>query len=342
MSQVPRGGQFRETENGDSPPEARVEHSPVQSPFSDVSRAEPLVVAENLVKRYDGLAAVDGISFEIKPREVVGFLGPNGAGKTTTIRMLAGGSPRTSGRLDVFGMDVTLHPREIKAQLGIVPQDNNYDPDLSVIENLLVYARYYGIPTRTARERSRELLEFAHLTDKANEKVDDLSGGMKRRLILARGLINTPRMLVLDEPTTGLDPQARRLIWERLRELRQRGVTILITTHYMDEAEQICDRLLIMDNGHIIATGSPRGLITEHAGNEVLEVVPEDGDGAQVEAALGECRFQKLGDKFEVFASDCPGALERIRQSVRLNSYSVRRATLEDVFIRLTGRELRD
>jgi lipooligosaccharide transport system ATP-binding protein len=302
----------------------------------------PLVVAENLVKRFGELAAVDGVSFEIAPREVVGFLGPNGAGKTTTIRMLAGSSPRTGGRLEVFGLDVGLHPREIKAQLGVVPQDNNYDPDLSVIENLLLYARYYGIPAHTARERSRELLEFVHLTDKADEKVDELSGGMKRRLILARGLINTPRLLVLDEPTTGLDPQARRLIWERLRELRQRGVTIVITTHYMEEAEQICDRLLIMDYGKFIAAGTPQALITEHAGQEVLEVVPKDGDGAAVEAALGECRFQKLGDKFEVFASDCPGALESIREKVRLNSYSVRRATLEDVFIRLTGRELRD
>jgi lipooligosaccharide transport system ATP-binding protein len=302
----------------------------------------PLVVAGNLVKRYGELAAVDGVDFEIRPREVVGFLGPNGAGKTTTIRMLAGSSPRTGGRLDVFGLDVALHPREIKAQLGIVPQDNNYDPDLSVIENLLVYARYYSIPARTARERAVELLEFVHLTDKANEKVDELSGGMKRRLILARGLINTPRLLVLDEPTTGLDPQARRLIWERLRELRQRGVTIIITTHYMDEAEQICDRLLVMDYGKFIAAGTPQSLIAEYAGQEVLEVVPEDGDGASVETALGECRFQKLGDKFEVFSSDCPQALERIRSKARLESYSVRRATLEDVFIRLTGRELRD
>jgi lipooligosaccharide transport system ATP-binding protein len=302
----------------------------------------PLVVAAGLIKRFDELVAVDGINFEIAAGEVVGFLGPNGAGKTTTIRMLSCNSPRSGGRLDVFGLDVALHPREIKAQLGVVPQDNNYDPDLSVIENLLVYARYYGIPARTARQRATELLEFVHLTEKAGEKVDELSGGMKRRLVLARGLINTPRLLVLDEPTTGLDPQARRLIWERLRELRQRGVTIIITTHYMDEAEQICDRLLIMDNGKVIATGSPQSLITEHAGQEVLEIVPEDGGAGAVEAALGECRFQKLGDKFEIFASDCPEALERIRKQVRLTSYSVRRATLEDVFIRLTGRELRD
>jgi lipooligosaccharide transport system ATP-binding protein len=239
-----------------------------------VKEQAPLVVAGSLVKRFGELAAVDGVSFEIAPREVVGFLGPNGAGKTTTIRMLACNSPRTSGRLEVFGLDVGMHPREIKAQLGVVPQDNNYDPDLSVSENLLVYARYFGIPARTARQRASELLEFVHLTDKAAEPVDELSGGMKRRLILARGLINTPRLLVLDEPTTGLDPQARRLIWERLRELRQRGVTIIITTHYMDEAEQICDRLLIMDNGKVIATGSPKALIDEHAGDEVLEVVP--------------------------------------------------------------------
>jgi len=314
----------------------------VSMPQTTKPTEAPLVVAENLVKRFGELAAVDGVSFEIAPREVVGFLGPNGAGKTTTIRMLSCNSPRTGGRLEVFGLDVGAHPREIKAQLGVVPQDNNYDPDLSVSENLLVYARYFGIPPSTARQRASELLEFVHLTDKAGEKVDELSGGMKRRLILARGLINTPRLLVLDEPTTGLDPQARRLIWERLRELRQRGVTIIITTHYMDEAEQICDRLLIMDNGKVIATGSPQALIDGHAGDEVLEVVPEDGGAGAVETALGECRFQKLGDKFEVFASDCPEALERIRKQVRLTSYSVRRATLEDVFIRLTGRELRD
>ena len=185
--------------------------------MTEAKKPTPLVVAEGLVKRFGELTAVDGINFEIAAGEVVGFLGPNGAGKTTTIRMLSCNSPRTGGRLDVFGLDVALHPREIKAQLGVVPQDNNYDPDLSVIENLLVYARYYGIPARTARQRATELLEFVHLTDKAGEQVDELSGGMKRRLILARGLINTPRLLVLDEPTTGLDPQARRLIWERLR-----------------------------------------------------------------------------------------------------------------------------
>lgn len=310
--------------------------------MTTAAQAAPLVVAEGLVKRFGELAAVDGINFSIAPGEVVGFLGPNGAGKTTTIRMLSCNSPRTGGRLDVFGLDVARHPREIKAQLGVVPQDNNYDPDLSVFENLLVYARYFGIPRRVARQRAGELLGFVHLSDKSAERVDELSGGMKRRLILARGLINTPRLLVLDEPTTGLDPQARRLIWERLRELRQRGVTIIITTHYMDEAEQICDRLLIIDNGRVIATGSPPALIAEHAGQEVLEVVPEGGASGALEAALGECRFQKLGDKFEVFASDCPEALGRIRKQARLTSYSVRRATLEDVFIRLTGRELRD
>ena len=233
-------------------------------------------------------------------------------------------------------------PRQIKAQLGIVPQDNNYDPDMSVFENLVVYGWYFGLDSGVTKQRARELLEFVQLTDKAGRQVDELSGGMKRRLIVARGLINSPRLLVLDEPTTGLDPQARRLIWERLRELRNQGVTVIVTTHYMDEAEQICDRLLIMDHGRIIAEGTPRSLIESHAGSEVIEIVPEPQDEAKLAAELHECKVQRLGEKYEVFTDDCPQTIERLRAAVRLRSYGVRRATLEDVFIRLTGRELRD
>ena len=301
-----------------------------------------LVIAERLTKRFGDLTAVDGIDFSIRAGEVVGFLGPNGAGKTTTIRMLTCSSPLTSGSLKVFGLDVSRAPRDIKAQLGVVPQDDNYDPDLTVIENLVTYGRYFGLARKVVVGRARELLRFVQLLEKSDRKMDELSGGMKRRLILARSLVNEPRLLVLDEPTTGLDPQGRRMIWERLRELKHKGVTIVITTHYMDEAEQICDRLLIVDHGRIIAEGSPKGLIEQHAGREVLEVTPDQPVEGELPDVLKECRFQRLGDKFEVFTEDCPAALERIRAGIKLASFGVRRATLEDVFIRLTGRELRD
>jgi len=307
------------------------------------SAPEPLVVARGLTKRFPDLTAVDHVDFAIQPGEVVGFLGPNGAGKTTTIRMVTCTSPLSDGSLLVFGLDVTSHPREIKAQIGVVPQDNNYDPDLSVIENLITYGRYYRLDPKTTESRARELLEFVQLTDKADARVEELSGGMKRRLIMARGLINQPRMLVLDEPTTGLDPQARRLIWQRIRELKYSGVTVIITTHYMDEAEQVCDRVLVIDAGKVIAQGTPAGLIAQFAGSEVLEVIPENPEQPDLLATLATCgHVQRLGDKFELFAGDCPNTLETIRSRIKLVSFGVRRATLEDVFIRLTGKELRD
>jgi lipooligosaccharide transport system ATP-binding protein len=303
----------------------------------------PLVEARELTKRFGELTAVDHVNFEIQSGEVVGFLGPNGAGKTTTVRMITCTSPLTAGSLTVFGLDVTGHPREIKAQIGVVPQDNNYDPDLSVIENLVTYGRYYGFGPKHTIPRARELLEFVQLTEKADSNVDELSGGMKRRLIMARGLINQPRLLVLDEPTTGLDPQARRLIWQRIRELKHSGVTVIITTHYMDEAEQVCDRVLVMDNGRFIAEGTPGSLITQYAGSEVLELAPENPGDPNLLKELAACgHFQQLGDKFEIFSADCPNMLATIRAKVSLRSYGVRRATLEDVFIRLTGKELRD
>jgi lipooligosaccharide transport system ATP-binding protein len=305
--------------------------------------SESLVAATDLTKRFDELVAVDRISFRIPPREVIGFLGPNGAGKTTAIRMLNCTSPLSGGKLTVFDLNVETSPREIKAQIGVVPQDNNYDPDLTVIENLLTYGRYFGLAPKLVAKRAHELLDFVQLGDRLDRKLDELSGGMKRRLILARSLINRPRLLVLDEPTTGLDPQARRLIWQRIRELRAGGVTIIITTHYMDEAEQICDRVLVMDNGKIIAEGSPRELIERYAGHEVLEIVPELPDSPELSSVLARCpNYQQLGDRLEIFTNDCPNALEEIRSGVKLTSFGVRRATLEDVFIRLTGRELRD
>ncbi len=303
----------------------------------------PLIVARGLTKRFGSFTAVAGIDFTVYAGEVLGFLGPNGAGKTTTIRMITCTSPLTSGTLTVFGMDVTLHPREIKAQIGVTPQENNFDPDFTVLQNLTTYGRYFRLPRKGIRRRAAELLEFVQLDEKANEPVEKLSGGMKRRLILARSLLNRPRLLILDEPTTGLDPQGRRLIWERIRALRQSGITVVLTTHYMEEAEQICDRILIMDQGRIIAEGSPSELIQRHVGGEVLEIVPEDGaETAILVEVEGCCPYQRLGEKLEIFTPDGSAMLERLKSRGRLSSYGIRRPNLEDVFLRLTGRDLRE
>jgi len=296
-----------------------------------------------LTKRFNSFTAVAGIEFTVFAGEVMGFLGPNGAGKTTTIRMVTCTSPRTAGTLTVFGMDVALHPREIKAQIGVAPQENNFDPDFTVLQNLATYGRYFRLPRSEIQSRAAELLEFVQLDEKANEGVEKLSGGMKRRLILARSLLNRPRLLILDEPTTGLDPQGRRLIWERIRALRQSGITVVLTTHYMEEAEQICDRLLIMNQGQIIAEGSPSELIQRHVGGEVLEIVPEDGAEAAILAEIGECcPYQRLGEKLEIFTPDGSGMLERLKSRGKLSSFGIRRPNLEDVFLRLTGRDLRE
>jgi lipooligosaccharide transport system ATP-binding protein len=303
----------------------------------------PVIVAHDLTKRFNSFAAVAGIDFTVTVGEVLGFLGPNGAGKTTTIRMITCASPLTAGTLTVFGMEVSVHPREIKAQIGVAPQENNLDPDFTVLQNLLAYGRYFGLPRHEVQMRAAELLKFVQLDEKANESVEKLSGGMKRRLILARSLLNRPRLLILDEPTTGLDPQGRRLIWERLRALRQGGITVVITTHYMEEAEQICDRILIMDRGRIIADGSPAELIQRHVGGEVLEVVPEEAGEAAVLAEIeGCCPYQRLGEKLEIFTPDGSVMLERLKARGKLSSYGIRRPNLEDVFLRLTGRDLRD
>ena len=304
---------------------------------------EPVIFAQGLTKRFNSFTAVAGIEFTVYAGEVMGFLGPNGAGKTTTIRMVTCTSPRTAGTLTVFGMDVALHPREIKAQIGVAPQENNFDPDFTVLQNLTTYGRYFRLPRSEIQSRAAELLEFVQLDEKVNEAVEKLSGGMKRRLILARSLLNRPRLLILDEPTTGLDPQGRRLIWERIRALRQSGITVVLTTHYMEEAEQICDRLLIMNQGQIIAEGSPSELIQRHVGGEVLEIVPEDGAEAAILAEIGECcPYQRLGEKLEIFTPDGSGMLEQLKSRGKLSSFGIRRPNLEDVFLRLTGRDLRE
>jgi lipooligosaccharide transport system ATP-binding protein len=290
-----------------------------------------------LVKRYKEIAAVCGISFDIYEGECFGFLGPNGAGKTTTMKMIYGACGVTEGSLEVLGLDVRNDLRSVKERLGVVPQEDNLDMELSVIENLLVFGRYFGI--RGARGRAEELLDFFELREKEKSRVEFLSGGMKRRLVTARALIGDPRLLILDEPTTGLDPAARHLLWEKLRHLRRQGVTLVLTTHYMDEAERLCDRLVLMDHGKIIAQGTPAELVREHIGKEVLEV---EGNRDEVAAALethGE-RVERLADMVLCYTENGEAALHRLRAAVHIESARLRRATLEDVFLKLTGRRI--
>jgi lipooligosaccharide transport system ATP-binding protein len=304
----------------------------------------PHVEARHLVKRYGSFTAVDGVSFEVAPGECFGFLGPNGAGKTTTIRMITCFSPVSEGILRVAGRDVSKGARAIKSVLGFVPQEDNLDPDLPVRQNLEVYARYYGIPRDIARERIAESLAFLHLEEKANARIDDLSGGMKRRLVIARALVNDPEVLVLDEPTTGLDPQARHLVWQKLRALKARGVTMLLTTHYMDEATHLCDRLVIMHHGKILAEGPPRDLIREHAGDVVLELRMDPAERTPLLtelAGMDGVAVEEVEDLVYVFgARDLATRLaERVGDPARA---FLRPGNLEDVFLRLTGRGLLD
>ncbi|MEK6572300.1 MAG: ATP-binding cassette domain-containing protein [Bacteroidota bacterium] len=303
-----------------------------------------VLVAERLTKKYDDLVAVNDISMEVQKGECFGLLGPNGAGKTSTMKMIYGVSPITAGRLSVLGFDVQTHPREVKRRLGVAPQEFNLDPDFTVIENLLVYARYFRIPKTDARQRALELLEFFRLTEKKDSIVEHISGGMKKRLILARALINEPEMLILDEPTTGLDPQARHLIWEKLNDLRSRGITVLLTTHYMEEAERLCDRLIILDQGKILAEGQPRALVQNLIGEEVLELVPSDLESAVtiLRANSEKIRYQVVGKKLEIIGPDLESLVPHLMAQLKLENLSLRRATLEDVFLRLTGRELRE
>ncbi|MBG6213337.1 lipooligosaccharide transport system ATP-binding protein [Cryobacterium sp. CAN_C3] len=304
---------------------------------------EPVIVAQNLVKRYQDFVAVDGISFEVAPGESFGLLGPNGAGKSTTMRMIGAVSTRTSGKLSVLGLDPNGYGPEIRSQLGVVPQENNLDMELRVRENLMVYGRYFGLPHARVARRADELLEFAQLEDKATAKVDDLSGGMKRRLTIARALINDPRMLLLDEPTTGLDPQARHILWDRLFRLKEQGTTLLVTTHYMDEAEQLCDRLVVVDKGRIMAEGSPADLIRRYSSREVLEVRFGSTQNAEVAGRIqgfGE-RVDVLPDRILVYSDSGENELERMTAAgLRPITSLVRRSSLEDVFLRLTGRNL--
>ena len=303
----------------------------------------PVIEATDLVKIYGETAAVDGISFSVAPGESFGLLGPNGAGKSTTMRMVGAVSTRTSGELQILGLDPNEHGPTIRAQLGVVPQADNLDTELRVRENLIVYGRYFGLPRKHLGGRADELLEFAQLSDRAKSKVDDLSGGMKRRLTIARALISDPRILLLDEPTTGLDPQARHILWDRLFRLKEQGTTLLLTTHYMDEAEQLCDRLVVIDKGKIMAEGAPAALIREHSTREVLEVRfgSEQNVGAAAKLEGVGDRLEVLPDRVLVYADDGEAALVEVtRRGLQPLTSLVRRSSLEDVFLRLTGRSL--
>ncbi len=302
-----------------------------------------VISAVDLSKTYGEVHAVDGISFEVAPGESFGLLGPNGAGKSTTMRMVGAVSTRTKGELTVLGLDPNEYGPEIRARLGVVPQQDNLDTELRVRENLLVYGRYFGLPRSVVAERADELLEFAQLSDRGKAKVDDLSGGMKRRLTIARALINDPRILLLDEPTTGLDPQARHILWDRLFRLKERGTTLVLTTHYMDEAEQLCDRLVVVDKGRIMAEGSPAALIRQYSTREVLEVrfgSDRNADAAVTVAGIGD-RIEVLPDRVLIYAHDGEAALvELTARGLQPVTSLVRRSSLEDVFLRLTGRSL--
>jgi lipooligosaccharide transport system ATP-binding protein len=312
--------------------------------------AEPgrraLIEGRKLTKRFGDFVAVNGIDFRVEAGEAFGFLGPNGAGKTSTRRMISCTSPLTDGELRVLDMDPATQGAEIRARLGAVPQEDSLDLELTVRENVLIYGRYFGLPRTVIRERADELLQFVQLTDRSKDRVDDLSGGMKRRLTIARALVNQPDLVLLDEPTTGLDPQARHLVWERLYRLKRTGVTLVLTTHYMDEAEQLCDRLVIMDGGVIVAEGSPRQLIQGHSTREVVEMRFDEDDDRAKALALVETAgvpHEALTDRILVYTADGEQEVEQLAHAgVHPESVLVRRSSLEDVFLRLTGRTLEE
>ncbi len=307
--------------------------------------AEDMIIAKGLTKVYGDFKAVDGIDFTVKRGESFGLLGPNGAGKSTTMKMIASTSQRTSGELLILGKDPNKNGPEIRAHLGVVPQQDNLDRELKVWENLMVYGRYFGLSRKWLKVKINELLEFAQLVEKRNNKVEELSGGMKRRLTIARALVSEPEILMLDEPTTGLDPQARHILWDRLFRLKELGVTLVITTHYMDEAEQLCDRLMVMDKGKIMAEGSPAQLIKKYSSKEVLEVRFGSDNNAKVAEqikGIGE-RLEILPDRILVYTDNGEKALEKIvKKGLHPVTSLVRRSSLEDVFLRLTGRSLVD
>lgn len=318
--------------------------SPVVAAVEDRSSQERVIVARGLTKHYKDFEAVKGIDFEVYRQECFGILGPNGAGKSSTIRMLHCFSPITAGSLTVLGEPVTGNVRLIKSQLGVVSQDDNLDTALSVLQNLLVYARYFGIEKTEARKRADEALELFQLSDKRNNQVDELSGGMRRRLVIARSLINRPRLIILDEPTTGLDPAARQLVWQKLRYLRSSGVTLVLTTHYMEEAAQLCDRLVVMNEGLILAQGKPGELVQRLVGYEVIELRLEsqEADSNPVLSVLGNrpIRHERAGDTLYLFGQE-PTAFQNL-QLPPVTYRLQRQATLEDVFLRLTGRGLNE
>jgi len=305
----------------------------------------PILEARDLVKKFGDFEAVKGVSFTIERGESFGFLGPNGAGKTSTMRMISAVSTPTSGTLSILGRDPLADGAEIRGRLGVVPQEDTLELELSVRLNLEMFGRYFDIPRPVLRERANELLEFTQLSDRANDKVDDLSGGMKRRLTIARALMNQPELLILDEPTTGLDPQARHLLWERLYRLKREGVTLIITTHYMDEAEQLCDRLVVMDHGSIVAEGAPRELIAHHSTREVVELRFDVESHDHVDLPLSNFaqRVEVLPDRILLYVDEGDTTLRELHAAgIVPASALVRRSSLEDVFLRLTGRTLVD
>jgi lipooligosaccharide transport system ATP-binding protein len=306
-----------------------------------MNSSEVLIKASGLTKKYNDFSAVDHIDFEVYKGECVGFLGPNGAGKTTTVRMIYCFLQVSEGELTVSGMDVSSQAREIKGMIGVSPQDDNLDPDFTVIKNLQVYARYFGISKEGATKRATELLKFFALDEKKDATIYQLSGGMKRRLIMARALINEPKILLLDEPTTGLDPQGRHLVWDEIRSLRKQGVTIILTTHYMDEAAALCDRILIIDNGKIIQTGVPHELVKQFAGEDVLEVEYDEAMVKTLKQELPDTEVEVFGEQVRVFAKQ-HGIFEHIIKQFPDKTMTIRNANLEDVFLKLTGRKLRE
>jgi lipooligosaccharide transport system ATP-binding protein len=308
-----------------------------------VSERSPLIEARGLTKKFGDFTAVDEIDFEVRRGETFGFLGPNGAGKTSTMRMIGAVSPVTAGTLRVLGLDPAEDAPRIKERMGVVPQQDTLDFELSVYENLLVYGRYFGIQKEVIRKRADELLDFVQLTERRDSRAEPLSGGMKRRLTIARALINEPELLLLDEPTTGLDPQARHVLWDRLYRLKQQGVTQVLTTHYMDEAEQLCDRLVVMDRAKIVAEGSPRDLIAEYVQREVVELRFKDESSLDGKLdGIGD-RVEVLADRVLIGTDDGDAAAHAIHElGIAIESVLVRRSTLEDVFLTLTGRTLVD
>ena len=320
--------------------------SALEGRVADVPDPDILIRARGLSKKFGEFTAVDGIDFDLSRGEVFGFLGPNGAGKSSTMRMMGCVSPPSGGELTILGMDPVTQGPAIRARLGVVPQEDTLDVELTVRENLLIYGRYFGLRRDVIRERTAQLLDFVQLTERAGDQVEPLSGGMKRRLTIARSLISEPEILLLDEPTTGLDPQARHVVWDRLYRLKQQGTTLVLTTHYMDEAEQLCDRLVVMDRGKIAAGGSPRQLIETFSTPEVLELrfsLAEQEQAAEKLAEIQAGRLEVLADRILIYTSDGDNALDAVRaRGLEPATSLVRRSTLEDVFLRLTGRRLED